>query len=443
MEEKLALVVDDSKSACFVLMRMLKEFNLEVDTAESAADAIDYLKYHRPDVIFMDHMMPGMDGFEAVKRIKNDPRTAVIPIMMYTSKGGDVYLSKARALGAVGIIPKTISPVDLKETLLNLKLIDDLPIKSTIKVSESRADNTTKEEPQDKVTKKRNVLDIYADDLRRLMDDQTVELHKSMWLGIESVSNEIFNKLNSELEEQFDRIQPPTQEAPPELAKKNTKGVSWPIYIISVLLVFSIIVNVSLFSKTQKLEGKLVAAIETQSISAFSTEEAEVESLLNRQNNKMVFINWAQDKVIQYPFNELGLNENRFADFDELTRRALEAEFTGDIILQTHAGMFCLTSDHSGDYKLADNDLPVTNCDFIGNYVQPIDEPTTHQSLSFANYLSDMGFLNDRGIMIEVTNLPRSQELSEYPEQTSQTTAEEWNIAAQLNNLITVKLKPR
>ena len=90
MAIKKALIVDDSKSARLVLKRMLIEFALDVDTVESAIDALTYLKDHQPDVIFMDHMMPGMDGFEAIKHIKINPKTAVIPIMMYTSRSGDV-----------------------------------------------------------------------------------------------------------------------------------------------------------------------------------------------------------------------------------------------------------------------------------------------------------------------------------------------------------------
>ena len=98
---KSALIVDDSKSARVVLKRMLEVHELDVDTAESAESALEYLNDHRPDVIFMDHMMPGMDGFEAVTAIKNNPDTATIPIMMYTSQQGELYVGQARALGAV------------------------------------------------------------------------------------------------------------------------------------------------------------------------------------------------------------------------------------------------------------------------------------------------------------------------------------------------------
>ena len=109
MATRLALVVDDSRTARMTLQRMLEKQGMDVDTLESAQEALHYLVEKVPDVIFMDHMMPGMDGFEAVEAIKNNPATATIPIMMFTSKGGDLYLSQARALGAVGIIPKAVS----------------------------------------------------------------------------------------------------------------------------------------------------------------------------------------------------------------------------------------------------------------------------------------------------------------------------------------------
>src|SRR5690606_17138737 len=93
--------------------------------AESAEQAIEYLGGQRPDVIFMDHLMPGMDGFQAVQVIKNNPRTATIPIMMYTSQEGELYVGQARALGAIGVLPKQIQPTDVSKVLYQLKLIPD------------------------------------------------------------------------------------------------------------------------------------------------------------------------------------------------------------------------------------------------------------------------------------------------------------------------------
>ena len=112
-----ALVVDDSKSARAFLTRILERYELAVDGVETAEQAIEYLTVQRPDVIFMDHLMPGMDGFQAVQAIKNNPRTATIPIMMYTSQEGELYLSQARALGAIGVLPKQIKHADVSQVL--------------------------------------------------------------------------------------------------------------------------------------------------------------------------------------------------------------------------------------------------------------------------------------------------------------------------------------
>jgi len=64
---KRALIVDDSRLARAVLSRLLTEHGVAADTAESAEVALDYLKHSRPDVVFLDHNMPGIDGFEALQ----------------------------------------------------------------------------------------------------------------------------------------------------------------------------------------------------------------------------------------------------------------------------------------------------------------------------------------------------------------------------------------
>ena len=471
MAIKQALVVDDSKTARVILKRMLEELDLVVDTTESADEAINYLKDHHPDVIFMDHMMPEMDGFEAVKHIKKDSRTAVIPIMMYTSRGGDLYLSQARALGAVGIIPKTISPVGLKESLFKLGLIKsrrkaETPIEiinteAPSKIANSEDPNkaiidVTPAPKKSAVKTKQQLLeqdlrenqkqhDTYIENLQRIMDDQTIELHKSMWLGVESVSHEIFNRLNSELEEKFKGIET-MQEEVATLQRSNVQNkYLMPMIIAGGLLLLSLIFNIFLLT-----DNKQIAAEVTSMKKQMPVSKALDQTIKNRQNvikkgkknTASQFIQWAHNKTIDYPYNELALNDNRVKVLDNLVVKALVAGFTGKIILQTHVGKFCMDRDLIGNYTLADNDSPATQCQYIGNYLQPTDSPTTHQSLGFANYLSDSSSLIVRGVLIEVENESRNTELAQYPEKQSETTAKEWNLAAQLNNRVTIILKP-
>src|SRR5262245_14120690 len=104
---------------------MLEKYGIEVDSADSAESALDYLRTHHPDVIFMDHLMPGMDGLQAVREIKANPELAPIPIMMYTSQEGEIYSGQARASGAVGVLPKSIRPIDVTKALYQLQLLPE------------------------------------------------------------------------------------------------------------------------------------------------------------------------------------------------------------------------------------------------------------------------------------------------------------------------------
>ncbi len=114
------LLVDDSKSARFALRKLLEHNGLTVDMAANAEEALGYLDQNQPDVIFMDHFMPGMDGFEAAQAIKSRPATSAIPIVMCTSKDDADYIEQARAHGAVDILPKPATPNALNTVLENL-----------------------------------------------------------------------------------------------------------------------------------------------------------------------------------------------------------------------------------------------------------------------------------------------------------------------------------
>lgn len=121
MVNKRALVVDDSRSARVVLTRALEALGLTVDAVESAELALDYLQSDRvdtkPDVIFMDYLLTGMDGIAAVRIIKANPRTSAIPVFMYTSQNEEVFVHAARLAGAIGILPKTFKPHDVANVL--------------------------------------------------------------------------------------------------------------------------------------------------------------------------------------------------------------------------------------------------------------------------------------------------------------------------------------
>ncbi len=112
-----ALVVDDSKLARVKLGKLLKERGIEVDTAESGEEAVERADRSPPNLIFMDHQMPNMDGIEAMKRIKSNPKTQHVPVIMCTGQDEPAFKDMAVANGAMGVLTKPPAIEDLDRLL--------------------------------------------------------------------------------------------------------------------------------------------------------------------------------------------------------------------------------------------------------------------------------------------------------------------------------------
>lgn len=135
-----ALVIDDSKSARIMLSRLVQSNGLEVNMVESGEEGIQYLETHAlPDVIFMDHMMPGMDGLETTRLITQNPRFKNIPILMYTSKEGPEYEAEVRESGAYAMLGKPAKPERLKELIeeLNNRVVPEEDVSAEAAMTET------------------------------------------------------------------------------------------------------------------------------------------------------------------------------------------------------------------------------------------------------------------------------------------------------------------
>ena len=97
MSEINALVVDDSSTSRMLLKKILNKMDIHCEQASSGEDAISQLSWFQPDFIFLDHLMPGIDGFETLKLIKTNPVTQHIPVIMYTSQHAHKYYEEAHA----------------------------------------------------------------------------------------------------------------------------------------------------------------------------------------------------------------------------------------------------------------------------------------------------------------------------------------------------------
>ena len=108
------LVVDDSKTELMYLSEMLKKAGYAVTTAENAEDAQRRLEQAKPDLILMDVVMPGQNGFQLTRAISRDPRYADVPIIMCTSKNQETDRVWGMRQGARDYITKPVNADELQ-----------------------------------------------------------------------------------------------------------------------------------------------------------------------------------------------------------------------------------------------------------------------------------------------------------------------------------------
>lgn len=112
------LIVDDTPTNLEVLQEVLTNANYEVLVAIDGESAIDQIQYARPDIILLDVMMPGMDGFETCRRLKANPETSAIPVIFMTALSETADKVKGFETGAVDYITK---PFQHSEVLARVK----------------------------------------------------------------------------------------------------------------------------------------------------------------------------------------------------------------------------------------------------------------------------------------------------------------------------------
>ena len=105
----LILIVDDSPTEVFQMRRMLEDHGFETEGAVDGAEGIRKAREIRPDLILMDIVMPGVDGFRATRTLANDPATRKIPVIMISSKGQESDRVWGLRQGAVDYLVKPVS----------------------------------------------------------------------------------------------------------------------------------------------------------------------------------------------------------------------------------------------------------------------------------------------------------------------------------------------
>jgi DNA-binding response OmpR family regulator len=117
------LIVDDDPLIRNLLCQILEPFEergVELLTADNGATAVESARKENPEIVFLDVMMPKMNGFEACGILKNDVKTKDVYIVMLTAKGQEIDRQKAKEIGADFYITKPFNINELIKTVSEL-----------------------------------------------------------------------------------------------------------------------------------------------------------------------------------------------------------------------------------------------------------------------------------------------------------------------------------
>jgi CheY-like chemotaxis protein len=443
MARKSALVVDDSKSARVILSRMLEKYDIEVDMAESAEQAIEYLKGNRPDAIFMDHLMPGMDGLQAVKAIKGNPQTAMIPIMMYTSQEGELYVGQARALGAMGVLPKQVRPVDVSKVLYELHLLPDRREMGDAALQPVEIDSGIAVERPPPRPVGASPID-WGKRIETAVKDQAVDIRRFIVASLDSFSTRIIGDVRNAMPIQaIDPIAPP-----PPAPKSPWAWVAGILGASLVAIAFAtgwVNTRNELAGARAELAGLKSSNAELQrsrldlSAAVKDLTAALASANSNAQGSAPSGANSSSapsSRIELVPYGEIAFDRSRLEALRDLLSKLEVQGFHGAVKITSSAGLFCLSGNATDGYAPAASAVLVSRCDLIGN---PLDEALSgqqRQSLAFANLVASVRQRTAGAITVALESVGSAHPGTPYPTRSDTLTAGEWNKAAAANNRV-------
>ena len=111
------LIVDDSPTETYKISQMLSKHGYEVLTAESGEKGLEMARAEKPDVVLMDIVMPGMNGFQATRQLTSDSATSAIPVIIVTTKDQETDRLWGKRQGAKGYLTKPVDDSTLVSTI--------------------------------------------------------------------------------------------------------------------------------------------------------------------------------------------------------------------------------------------------------------------------------------------------------------------------------------
>jgi CheY-like chemotaxis protein len=120
LDHKTVLVVDDAPLNRKLIRTLLAMRKIRVIEAQDAGQAFELIRQQAPDLVLMDLQLPGMNGLEATRRLKSDPATSDVPVVILSAGSVQEDDQELRTAGCAGLILKPFGAEDFLETITSL-----------------------------------------------------------------------------------------------------------------------------------------------------------------------------------------------------------------------------------------------------------------------------------------------------------------------------------
>ena len=460
MASQHALIVDDSKTAQLRLKRLLEIYELEIDVAASAEEALAYLSYRVPAVIFLDQSMQGMDGIQALRTIKTNPSTATIPVIMYTSEKGQVFTSQARALGALDILNKgSLAPSSLDGMLRRLNILprkkfktNDVEPKNNLAtepdVSGRGEQRTSKAAAQPNLGEIQQqiarLFEIHIADVSRQISKSTQFLGKRLQAQTESntktpvevvIGDVPLDVINKEVSAERRRI---------AVISNGLLGV----VLLALVVAIGLMINLSgKFSTLQENFSEIAAASKTheQYINRLEDTLAGINNNGSRSNpterQLLNTLTWITNTDFGFAENEEPLGENMVSRLQQLISYLRNIGYEGVINVNINFGNTCMARSAAGDLVVAPDKLPILDC-ILRAATEEVAAPERYLTVGFVNFQQGFPELRDHRITLTLNSIGFDNPRLAYPFIGDDTNAGDWNHVAAQNNYLYFSFQP-
>jgi CheY-like chemotaxis protein len=418
---------------------------LRIDAVNSAEEALAYLSYNHPAVIFLDQQMTGMTGIEALKTIKANPQTALIPVIMYTASQDDLLVSQAVALGAQGIFHKSaMEHANLERVLqgLNIPLAvqaeEEAPSEQ-VAVAAAVAPPPVEVPPAlDQVrTQIARLFEIHIADVRSLINQSTqfiVKRLSTVAVNTETRVVEAAPPREAALgERSLAAIRSAVREAIGEERRKVALASNAVMTALALAVVFFGYALWQLHGELEQASRNYQATVEARE------KEVERRAAAGNAANAALLraVSWAQNADFQFNYGDPALADLPLANLNKLLYMLADGGYRGALVVDVHYGNVCLEQDEKKLWRLARPDLPAASCKMLSS-LYPKFSAGDLATPAWQNFERTAVPLVDGRIHIQLQSSGLASPRMEYPTIRTTTTAGEWNRVALTNNRISI-----